>query len=321
MDFFHVIVAQPIFNALMLLYSIIPGGDFGVAVILFTIFIRILIYPLVRSQLHQTKMMRKLQPELAKIKERANGNKQLEAMQQMELYKQYGVNPFKSIFVLLIQLPIFIGLYQVIQIITLHRDQVAKYMYDSLENIPAIHAVIANPNNFNHTMLGFIDLTKVAFSKGGIDWILVALALISAGTQYIMTRQTMPTEGPKKRFKDIFAEAADGKEPDAAAMSNAMMGSMTKFMPIMMFFIMVSLPGALALYYTVSNLVAVAQQHYLLNKDTVEMDKLADEVIAPKTSQANGKAKAALAREMSAKEGNITRITAKDTRKAKGKRR
>ena len=71
---FDAIVVKPIFNALMLLYSIIPGGDFGVAIILFTIFIRILIYPLVRKQLHQTKLMRKLQPELKKIKKAADGN-------------------------------------------------------------------------------------------------------------------------------------------------------------------------------------------------------------------------------------------------------
>ena len=76
---FDELLVKPIFNALMLLYSIIPGGDFGVAIILFTIFIRILIYPLVRKQLHQTKLMRKMQPEIAKIKKEAKGNKQLEA--------------------------------------------------------------------------------------------------------------------------------------------------------------------------------------------------------------------------------------------------
>jgi len=315
---FETLVVKPIFNALMLLYSVIPGGDFGVAIILFTILIRFVIYPLVKSQLHQTKMMRKLQPELAKIKERANGNKQLEAMQQMELYKRYGINPFRSILILLIQLPIFIGLYQVIQIITLHRERVAHFMYDSLENIPAIHQVIQNPDSFNRTMLGFIDLTKTVFSNTGVDIALLALALISAVTQYIMTKQTMPTGENTKRFRDIMAEAAAGKQPDQSAMTGAMMGGMMKFMPVMMFFIMIGLPGALALYYTASNLVAVAQQHHLLNKDVEEMDELADEVIdakATKKSKATG-----VKRAKGAKEAHITRITANDTRKSKGKR-
>lgn len=311
---FETIVVKPIFNALMWLYSIIPGGDFGIAIILFTILIRIVIYPLVKSQLHQTKMMRKMQPELKKIKAAAAGNKQLEATQQMELYKKYGINPFRSILILIIQLPIFIGLYQVIQVITLHRDKVAHYAYGATENLPAVQKIIENPDNFNHTMLGFIDLTKTTFSSGGMDIALFALAIISAITQYIMTKQTSPTGKSSKRFRDIMAETASGKETDPSEMSAAMMNNMMKIMPIMMFFIMVSLPGALALYYTVSNIVAVAQQHYLLNKDAEELDELADEVVNTSSSKSVAKAKD---RAKKASEANITRIVAKDTRKGK----
>ena len=307
---FDAIIVKPIFNALMLLYSIIPGGDFGVAIILFTIFIRILIYPLVRKQLHQTKLMRKMQPEIAKIKKEAKGNKQLEATMQMELYKRHGISPFQSIFILLIQLPIFIGLYHVIQIIVLHRDEVAKFAYAPLEQLEPIKKIIENPENFNHTMLGFIDLTKTAFSNGTVNIVLLALALISAITQYIMSKQTMPTTGTPKRFRDIMKEAAEGKQSDPADMSAAMMRNMVKIMPIMMFFIMVNLPGALALYYTVSNLVATAQQHYLLNKDTEEMEEIAEEVIEKEEARANRQA-SAKKRAGAAKEGNITRIKAK----------
>ncbi len=307
---FDAIIVKPIFNALMLLYSIIPGGDFGVAIILFTILIRILIYPLVRKQLHQTKLMRKMQPEIAKIKKEAKGNKQLEATMQMELYKRHGISPFQSIFILLIQLPIFIGLYHVIQIIVLHRDEVAKFAYAPLEQLEPIKKIIENPENFNHTMLGFIDLTKTAFSNGTVNIVLLALALISAITQYIMSKQTMPTTGTPKRFRDIMKEAAEGKQSDPADMSAAMMRNMVKIMPIMMFFIMVNLPGALALYYTVSNLVATAQQHYLLNKDTEEMEEIAEEVIEKEEARANRQA-SAKKRAGAAKEGNITSIKAK----------
>lgn len=307
---FDEIIVKPIFNALMFLYSVIPGGDFGVAIILFTILIRILLYPLVRKQLHQTKLMRKLQPELAKIKKEAKGNRQLEATMQMELYKRHGVSPFQSIFILLVQLPIFIGLYHVIQIIVSHRDEVAKYAYAPLEQLEPIRKLIENPDNFNHTMLGFIDLTKTAFSNG-LDIVLVLLALVSAVTQYIMSKQTLPTTGkPPKRFRDIMREAAEGKQSDASEMSTAMMTNMVKIMPIMMFLIMLNLPGALALYYTVSNLVATAQQHYLLNKDTEEMEEIAEEVIEKEEAKAKRQANAKK-RAGAAKEGNITRIKAK----------
>ena len=312
---FEFLVVKPIFNALMALYSLIPGGDFGIAIIIFTILIRFVLYPLVRSQLHQTKMMRKMQPELKKIKAAANGNKQLEAAQQMELYKKYGINPFRSILILIIQLPIFIGLYQVIQIVTLHRDQLARHMYDATANLEPVKKIIENPDNFNHTMLGFIDLTKTAFSSHGVDITLLLLAVISAVTQYIMTKQTLPTNKSTKRFRDIMKETAAGKQTDPSDMSAAMMGNMSKIMPFFMFFIMVSLPGALALYYTVSNLVAVAQQHYLLNKDSEELEDLADEVTVVKPVKPSSKK--AVTRAKKASEAHIPRIPAKDTRKAR----
>ena len=312
---FEFLVVKPIFNALMALYSLIPGGDFGIALILFTILIRFLLYPMVRSQLHQTKMMRKMQPELKKIKAAANGNKQLEAAQQMELYKKYGINPFRSILILIIQLPIFIGLYQVIQVVTMHRDQLARHMYPATAQLEPVKRIIDNPDNFNHTMLGFIDLTKTTFGNHGVDITLLALAVISAATQYIMTKQTMPTNNSSKRFRDIMSEVASGKETDPGDMNAAMMRNMSKVMPILMFFIMVSLPGALALYYTVSNLVAVAQQHYLLNKDSEELEELSEEVTVTE-KKSSSKTKAA-ARAKKANEAHITRIKAKDTPKAK----
>lgn len=182
---FEEIIIKPIFNALMLIYGAIPGGDFGVAVVIFTVIIRMVLYPLVKRQLHQTKLMRKLQPELKKIKARAKGDRQAEAMLMMDLYKQYGVKPFRSILILIIQLPIFIALYQVIQIMTLHRDKIAHYAYTPIEQWAPIKHLVEHPNDFNQKMLGFIDLTKSAFSNGHIDIFLVVLALIAAATQYL----------------------------------------------------------------------------------------------------------------------------------------
>ena len=100
-------------------------------------------------------------------------------------------------------------------------------------------------------------------------------------------------------------EAAEGKEADPTEMSGIMTRGMMKVMPIMMFLIMVGLPGALALYYTASNLVAAAQQHFLLRKDAEEMHEIAEEASAPK------KSKKAKTREKKAKEAHITRIKAR----------
>lgn len=312
---------QPIFNMLIAIYGVLPWGDIGIAIILFTVLVRFALYPLVKRQLHQTKMMRKLQPQLKKIKKAAKGNKQVEAMQMMELYKRYGVSPMRSIGILLIQLPIFIGLFHSIRVFTNHREDIPKFTYDFLENFGPIKDLIENPEQFNEMLLGFIDLTKHAVGSHGIDIALLLLALFSAATQYFMSKQTMPQDETAKGFKDIMKEAAEGKQADQAEMNAVVMRNMIKVMPIFLFFIMINLPGALALYYTVSNLIAVAQQAHLLRKDEEELEDIADEIIAKGNDSAKKPKSTAAARtrEKQAKNANITRITAKD-KKSSGRR-
>jgi YidC/Oxa1 family membrane protein insertase len=261
----------------MALYSIIPGGDFGIAVIIFTILMRLLLWPLVKKQLHQVKAMRKLQPELVKLKKQSKGNKQVEGMMMLELYKKHNVNPFRSIGILLIQLPIFIGLYHVIQIFTQHRNELAKYSYDFIESIPAVAELIKNPESFNQNLFGVIDLTRHAIDASGISPFLLVLAVGAGVLQYISSKQTMPQNETKKGLREIMAEAAEGKQADQAEMNAIVMQKMVKIMPIMMVLIMLNLPGAIALYYAVSTLVAVLQQHILLQRDEEELEEIADE--------------------------------------------
>lgn len=324
MNIFELVVMQPIFNLLIAIYSVMPWGDFGLALIIFTILIRFALYPLVRRQLHQTKMMRKLQPELKKIKERNKGNKQVEAMQMMELYKRHGVSPFRSIGILLIQLPIFIGLFLAIRVFTDNRQEIGRYTYGFLENFGPVRELIQNPDQFNEKMLGFIDLTKHAIGSHGIDIILVIIALLSAVTQYFMSKQTMPHDDSAKKFSDIMKEAAEGKQADQAEMNAIVMRSMIKIMPVMLFFIMINLPGALALYYTVSNLVALAQQHHLLKEEFEEMEEIAEEAIEEdraKKSAAAKKRSKSTKNAKTAKTSNITRITASDTKRRPKRRK
>lgn len=292
------------------LYSIIPGGDFGVALIIFTVLVRLALWPLVKKQLHQARAMQKLQPELVRIKKETKGNRQLESMQMMELYKKHDVSPFRSIGILLIQLPIFIALYQVIRIFTLQRSDVAKYTYGFLKGIGPIKELIAHPEHFNEKLLGFLDLTRQAITSNplSVNVILLILAIGAAVTQYIMSKQTMPKQQTKKRLRDIMSEAAGGKQANQSEMNAAMMSKMTKFLPFMMLFIMINLPGALVLYYTVSNLVAVLQQHRILKKDSEELIEIADEAPIEQNKKATAKARA-----KQAQEATVIRIIAKDT--------
>lgn len=316
MNIFEVLVVQPLFNLLMLLYAIIPGGDFGLSIIVFTILLRFVMYPLVKKQLHQTKAMRKLQPELERIRKQTKGNRQLQGIQMMELYKKHGVSPFRSIGILLVQLPIFIALYLVIQVFTLHRGQLAKYTYDFLENIGPIKSIVDNPSEFNEKLFGIVDLTQHAITANGVSIALVTLAVIAAVGQYIQSKQTMPTTGKGRRLRDIMSDAANGKEADQSEINTAVMNKMIVVLPFFMLFIMLSLPGAIALYYATTTIVAVIQQWYILRQDEEEMEEMAEHPVKKQP----GKKATAKARAKAAEEATVTRIVAKGSGSSKPKK-
>ena len=307
MNIFELLIVQPLFNLLMLLYSVIPGGDFGVTIILFTVLLRLVMYPLVKRQLHQTKAMRKLQPELEEIKRRTKGNRQLQGVEMMELYKKHDVNPFRSMGILVVQLPIFISLYVVIQIFAQHRDELGRWTYSFLENIGPIKHIIEHPSEFNEKLFGIVDLTQHALGPNGINFILFALAVAAAIGQFYQSKQTLPTGPSKRRLRDILKDAANGAEADQSEINNAVMGKMIYILPLFMLFVMLSLPGAIALYYAVTTLVAVAQQAVILREDEEELSQIASE--KPKKSGKKATAKAQ-ARADVAQEATVTRIVA-----------
>lgn len=276
MNIFDLLIVQPIFNLLALIYGLLPGSDFGIALIIFTILVRLAMWPLVKKQLRQAKAQRELQPELKKIKQKAKGNKQLEGQLMLELYKEKGVNPLSSIGILFLQLPIFIALFNVIRIITNQRDQIARFTYDFVANLGPIHDIIYSANHyFNESLLGMVNLSKTAISEGSIYWPLVVLAVAAAVLQYFQSKQITPQPTENKRLRDVMAASAAGKDVDQTEVSAIMSQRMLKIFPIMTFIIMIYLPGAIALYTVVGSIVAIIQQHIVLNKDVEDLEKVA----------------------------------------------
>ncbi len=302
MSIFDLLLVQPIFNILVVIYGLIPGQDFGVALIVFTVIVRLLMWPLVKKQLNQTKLMRQMQPELAKIKKQAKGNRQLEAQMMMALYKEKGVSPFSSIGTLLLQLPIFIALFAVVQLITQNHDNIAKFTYDMFEGIPGIRDAIAG--QINHHLFGIVDLTKHATDPGGgIYWPLVVMATIAAILQYFQSKMLLPQPKEKRKLRDMLKEQAAGKEVDQAEMSAQMTGKMVWLFPILTFMVAIYLEGALVLYLLVTNIVAIIQQKMVLEKDETDLKKISErgktrvkkaveaEVVEPKPKKGSSKKK------------------------------
>lgn len=276
MNIFELLIVQPTFNILALIYGLIPGIDFGVAIILFTILIRLAMWPLVKKQLHQTKVMRALQPELAKIKQKTKGNKQLQSQLTLELYREKGVNPFGTFGLLLLQLPVLLALYMVINLINQDRHNFAKYTYDFLQHLPRLQDIIHYPSHFNDSLFGFIDLTKHAFD-GGVYIPIFLFAVAAALLQYFQSKQIAPQPSSNRKLRDIFKDQAAGKEVEQSEVT-ALISKQTLFIfPALTFLVATALQGAVVLYYAVSSLVAVIQQGIILGRDEIELEKIAEQ--------------------------------------------
>lgn len=291
--FIDMIIVRPITNILFLIYGFV--GDFGLAIILFTVLVKICLWPLMKRQLHQTRLMRKIQPELAEIKKNCNGNRQLESLQMMDLYKRNNIKPFRSMLTLLIQLPIFIALYTAVRVMVLPTpsDNLSIRAYAPVAQIERIHEVIEKQEvflnqedntekqsyDFHPTLFGVVDLDVKAGFGSTSAIVIMVFALASAASQYWISRQQLPSKKKGKTFRQMMAEAAEGKEPDQAEMNQLVSGQMSYMMPIMMLLVMINLPGALVFYYLVSNLMTGVQQKYVLSKKEEQMEISADKKI------------------------------------------
>lgn len=323
MNLFDLLITQPIFNLLMTIYNFV--GDFGVAIILFTIIVKILMWPLIRGQLHQTKIMRDIQPELKKIKRNAKGNKQLESMQMMELYKKNNIKPFRSILMLAIQIPIFITLFNVINITVNHRDQVQHFTYSFVQNFDRVSEVIEKPDSFQPKLFGVVDLsTKAMPIKDTSSAILFVMAAASAILQWYMTKQQQPKNNKKRRLRDIMSEAANGKEADQSEINSIVSKQMSFMLPLMMFYATINFFGAITFYYFLNNLIQVIQQKIVLSEDSKELEEIANEPVkreknAKKAQIVKNTKSGTKSNSANKNAKNITRIKAVD-KKRKGKK-
>src|SRR3989338_6669309 len=166
---FTTVIVQPIFNLLVFIYNIIPGHNFGLAIIIFTIIIRLLMWPLVKKQLHHAKAIRELAPEMKRIKQAAKGTRQEQPRLTMELYKERQINPFASIGIVLVQAPILIGLYFAIQRLIKDPQEIINFSYNFL-HFGWLDTLANNIHQFDSSLFGLVDLTRSALGPKGIYW-------------------------------------------------------------------------------------------------------------------------------------------------------
>ena len=274
---FTTLIVQPLFNLLVLVYALLPGHNFGCALIIFTIIIRMLLWPLVKKQLHQARAMRKLQPEIRKIKKATKGDRRKESEMLMELYKEKGINPIGTLPTLIVQLIVLIGLYSGLRKIIADPNSLITFSYPFIQHLPWMKELAQNIHLFDNTLFGIVDLGKAALPKGGgIYWPAMLIVLASAVAQFFQSRQLLPADENQRGLRAILKDAGSGQQTDQSEVNAAVGRSTLYFLPIMIFVFTVSLPAALSLYWLTSGVVAFIQQSIVLRRDEEEMEAIAD---------------------------------------------
>lgn len=269
---FTTIIVQPIFNLLVLIYALIPGHNFGLAIILFTILIRLLLWPLLKKQLHHAKAIRELQPEIKKIKQQAAGDRRKEQMLTMELYKEREINPLSSLGIIIVQAVILIGLYIGLNRVIKNPHQMISFSYPVLHHLGWMKTLGTDIHRFDNSLFGVIDLHKSAISKSGIYWPAMVLVVGSAAAQFFQSRQLMPKSGDQRGLRQILREAGQGRQADQTEVNAAVGRSTMYILPLFIFIISVNFAAALPLYWLTGSLVALGQQSRILREDVQEAE-------------------------------------------------
>lgn len=228
---FNTFIYEPIYNALALIVAVIPGGDVGIAIILLTVAIKLVLFPLSLVAIRTQVLMREIDPELKRLKKELADNREELARRTMALLKEKKVNPFASIFLILIQIPIILGLYFVFSL------NGAGSGFDP----SVLYSFVSVPGNASFSFLGVVDLT----GRSAIISVLVAV------TQFYNARLMMP----------MTPQGEEGSiQHDLAKSMNV---QMRYVFPIVMGVVAYVISAAIALYFLVSNLFQLFQELYV----------------------------------------------------------
>lgn len=228
---------QPLFNVLILLYNVIPGKDIGVAIILLTVIIKLILWPLSNKALASQRALAALQPKVDALKKEYQGKSKEElAKATMALYSADKVSPLSSCLPVLIQLPVFIALYSAL------RSGLESKGFD------ALYSFVVNPGKIEPTLFGIVNLAAPS----------IVLAILAGITQFFQARMMVTAQQPKG--------VPGAQDEQTLAIMNKQMVYM---MPFLTVFIGWRLPGGLALYWLTMNLLTIVQQLWFFRKKEV----------------------------------------------------
>lgn len=235
------------YNALVYILSVLPGGNIAVAVIILTIIVKIVLLPLSKKMFLSQVAQKRIQPQLKKIQEEFKDNRQMLGIKMMELYKQNNLNPFSSILLLFIQIPIVFALYFVFSRGGLPLINAAD-LYSFVPHAPTVNQFLFG--------LDFIEASTLVGALAGIF-------------QYIQIRLSLLNTNIPGSVVSVPGQALKPEE-----MIQKQMSFMMKwFIPVLIFIASLQVSAAVALYWIISSVFMIAQELYFRKKYKAELLK------------------------------------------------
>jgi YidC/Oxa1 family membrane protein insertase len=236
---FDFLLVDPMTNILVAIAQVF-GGNFGIAIIIFTLIMRLVTWPLTASQYKASRAMQAIQPQLQELQKKYKGKDPKKLQQEtMALYREAGVNPFGCLIPMLVQFPIWIALYQVINLSLGEAPETLITLSQRLYPIPYVHQAVPLDNGFLFWNLGKADGTLI-------------LPIIVALTMYIQQKLITPTP---------TAAVTPQQQQQQQTMQ-----MMTWMMPLMFGFWTLSVPAGLGLYWAMSNLSGIVLQYFYMGR-------------------------------------------------------
>ncbi|MEK7227515.1 MAG: YidC/Oxa1 family membrane protein insertase [Patescibacteria group bacterium] len=227
---YHTFFFDPLYNSMIFLFKTLPLADAGIIVIVLTILVRLLLFPLSRKAVLTQVKMAEIGPELEAIKDKYKDKTEEQARHTLALYKRRGVNPFSGILVIIVQIPIILALYQI-------------FLGFPAINTSVLYSFMKAPEHVNTVFLGLLDISVKS----------ILLAVLAAASTYLQLHVSTQSQSTAKGAKNSLSDN----------LAKSMQSQMKYFFPLLVLFISYKASGVIALYLLTTNLFSILQEVFV----------------------------------------------------------
>jgi len=242
---FNELLYRPLFNSMVFFYNTVPVANIGLAVILTTLVVRILMIPLYRASIKSQREMTIIQPIVKELQTKYKDDRQKLSEEMLKAYKEHNVNPFAGILLLIVQIPVLIAIYQV------------SLNIFKPETYPELYSFITLPESFDPNFFGLLNVSD---SRN------IILAILVGASQYYQIKLIMKRTQPAKSKETKKSKKKENSKPEVPDFATTLNKQMLFLMPILVTGFAYSLPASMSLYWITTTVFTIGQEFFLIKQ-------------------------------------------------------